>query len=64
MAEHEEKEFSEPYENMASLEEYYDDMDVDSVEGEDEEDLSGSATDASVPSLLSPQISCRWSDTL
>lgn len=50
---------------MASLEEYYDGMDVDSVEGEDEEDLSGSATDALVlPLSAVPTGLCRWSDTL
>lgn len=41
---------------MASLEEYYDDMDVVLLLKErDEEDLSGSATDASVlPPLCCP----------
>ena len=43
---------------MTSHEEYNDDMDVDSVEGEGEEDLSGSAIDPQYhPSLLSPQVS-------
>lgn len=50
---------------MTSHEEYNDDMDVDSVEGEGEEDLSGSAIDSSVPPLFAvPTGLCRWSDTL
>lgn len=50
---------------MTSHEEYNDDMDVDSVEGEGEEDLSGSAIDPSVPPLSAvPTGLCRWSDTL
>lgn len=40
-------------------------MYVDSVEGEGEEDLSGTATDPSVlPLYAVPTGLCRWSDTL
>ena len=60
-----EGEFSEACVDMAALDKGYMEIDVDSVEGEDEEDLSGSATDASVlPLSAVPTGLCRWSDTL
>lgn len=46
------KEFSEPHEDMTALEKDYEEIGMDSVEREDEEDLSGPVTDPSMLPLL------------